>query len=1302
MTIRTATIRVLADVRGALGGVDALRRSLGDLRQDAAESASVAGDAWEAVGAGMLTVGVAAGAGLGVAVTKAADFEEAMSRVAAGTMASKKDLDNLRDAAVEMGASTQYSATEAADAITAMGKAGVSTTDILNGGLNGALALAAAGELEVAEAGEIAATAMTQFGLVGTDLPHVADLMAAGAGKAQGSVKDLAGALKYVGPVSKGMGVSIEETTGVLAQFASQGILGTQAGTGLRGIMMSLTAPSQVASKEMAKLGINVYNSSGQFVGLTGVAGQLQERLGSLTAAERDAAFGRIFGNEQITAARILYAGGAEDVKKWTTAVNDQGYAERNASLLTDNLKGDVERLGGALDAALISGGGQAVKSLRGIAQGTTSAIDSFNDAPEVVQRGVVQMTAFTAVVGVAGGSLLILVPKVMAANTAILTFTATTRFAGVGLAGVAKGAAAAAAGFIAVTAAGAGMDHALGVQAKGTNEAGASLLAYVKHGRNASDVTGLASRSFKDLNKTVDYGLRSGAWAGFKEFSADLSTLSIMPTGVDDANQFLKEVDAGLANLIESGHMEEAKSLFDDLAEAATEEGHTVDQLKDKLPAYQSAMDAVTASSTDGAEATVALTDSVEEISPVVADAKKKLETFSDALKGLKAQAFGAEAGADAFRSALNNLDDSVKRNGRSVKGNTDKAIANRDALRSAAGAALDALDAYASNGATTANVTKLASKYKKELYNQAIQAGFSKEAAKKYSSVLDRVPNEVKTVFSTPGMGAAQTKVKHLRDAILAIPNRKVSISVAVGTANKIEAMGAKAFSSGGPVYGPGTTTSDDIPAWLSDKEYVQTAYAHQKYGTSFMDAVNSGRFPAELAAGFARGGTPGVALQGATSGTVANALSAVAPALLAAARAVQAASVPSGGSQAGLVGLGNWFMRHGARVSEHQKFGGVGGGHVPGSAHYAKPMSRAIDVNFGPGGQNAAEMAFFDKMAPAVRSKGFKVLWRVPGHYNHLHAAFSKGGAVSRPRTPARRFATGGSVGADFSGISSIVSSRQSVSWDDVKRAQEQYREATQSVAAARRELAAAERAAAKATTKHQKESARRELAEERREYAAARRAQQVAKKDSGLTRRQFDYQHRPLSTRYHEAASTRNAVTAGFLKNVQILASRGYGNLARQLVEMGGSDAETLAAQAVRSTSVARRLQYDFGRSASLQGQLEAMPARLALTSALKTMKNPTLASISKATGISTSDIQAAALAMKSSLGGNRNARALMAGLGSNSNYIGANAGSGNTTNVTVQVAATTNPWLAGERAAAGAKRVLSVGPASRRF
>lgn len=368
-----------------------------------------------------MKVGALMTAGFGLAVKASADFEASMSGVQAATMETSDNMGVLREAILQAGADTQFSATQAADAVEALSKAGVSTQDILHGGLKGALDLAAAGELDVGQAAEIAATSMNQFGLKGKDVSHISDLLAASAGKAMGDVTDMAQAMKYVGPVASQMGISIEETAGSIAYLAQQGVLGDQAGTSLRGMLSSLTSPSKIASSTMKDLGINVYDAWGKFVGFRGVAEQLQSSMSGLTNAERDQALGRIFGNEQITTARILYQGGAKAIDEWTAAVNDNGYAAEQAAIRTDNLKGDIERLGGSLETVFIKGGTGANDALRGLTQGAEAVVDAFGRIPEPILNVTTMIVGAGGLVALGAGGLSKLAIFV---NNAKLAFT--------------------------------------------------------------------------------------------------------------------------------------------------------------------------------------------------------------------------------------------------------------------------------------------------------------------------------------------------------------------------------------------------------------------------------------------------------------------------------------------------------------------------------------------------------------------------------------------------------------------------------------------------------------------------------------------------------------------------------------------------------------------------------------------------------------------------------------------------------------------------------------------------------------
>src|SRR5919198_6371334 len=183
MATRTVSVRLLADVGGYVAPIKTATLATKQLSSEMVKAAEK-GKA-DSLIATASVIGTGLVAAFGAAVFAAARFDKKMSEVSAASNASAGDLEKLRQAALDAGRDTAFSASEAAEAETQPAKAGVAVRDILSGGLKGALSLAAAGQIEVGEAAEIAATAMTQFGLSGKELPHVADLLAAAAGKAQ-------------------------------------------------------------------------------------------------------------------------------------------------------------------------------------------------------------------------------------------------------------------------------------------------------------------------------------------------------------------------------------------------------------------------------------------------------------------------------------------------------------------------------------------------------------------------------------------------------------------------------------------------------------------------------------------------------------------------------------------------------------------------------------------------------------------------------------------------------------------------------------------------------------------------------------------------------------------------------------------------------------------------------------------------------------------------------------------------------------------------------------------------------------
>jgi len=386
---RTVTVRLNAAVSGYIAQMQAAGRATAQVGQQASGVAKEAG----LISPKLLGIGTAAAVVGGMAVSKMANFEAAMSEVRAATGETAEGMAALTEAAKDAGGATKYSAEEAAKGITNLAKAGVSTSDILDGGLTGALDLAAAGSMDVAEAAEIASAALVTFQLEGSDMGHVADLLAAGAGKAMGEVTDLGYALKMAGTVAAQTGLSIEETTATLSAMASRGILGSDAGTSLKSFLQRLIPESDKAAAAMEEIGLAAYDASGNFIGMEAVAGQLRDGLSRLTVEQQQAALKTIFGSDAIRAAAVLYEEGADGVAQWTDAVNDAGYASEYAATMADNLKGDIEKLTGAVDTLMVSTADNANGGLRGLVQLLTGAVDAISEA----QQGDGWMSYFSA-----------------------------------------------------------------------------------------------------------------------------------------------------------------------------------------------------------------------------------------------------------------------------------------------------------------------------------------------------------------------------------------------------------------------------------------------------------------------------------------------------------------------------------------------------------------------------------------------------------------------------------------------------------------------------------------------------------------------------------------------------------------------------------------------------------------------------------------------------------------------------------------------------------------------------------------
>lgn len=389
MANRVVAVDLIARIRNYVPNVKAAGQATKDLRGELTNLRKNNQAVWGDLERNAAIAGAAL-AGLGLwAVKVAATFDKQMSEVQAITGETAEGMDALRKAALAAGKATAYSATEAAAAEAELAKAGLSTADILGGALDGALSLAAAGSLELADAASIAAKTMGQFGLQGSDVAHIADLLAGGANATATDVKELGDALAMGGLAANAAGLDIEQTTTILSAFAKGALTGSDAGTSLKSMLMMLQAPSEKARGLMEKYSLSVYDANGNMIDAYALAGELQSSFGSLSQEERNAALATIFGADAMRAANILYQQGASGLKDVNKQLLAQADAARVAGIKQDNLSGDIEKLKGSLETLFITSGEGAMGPLRIIVQSLDHLVNTFGELPEPVQIAI-------------------------------------------------------------------------------------------------------------------------------------------------------------------------------------------------------------------------------------------------------------------------------------------------------------------------------------------------------------------------------------------------------------------------------------------------------------------------------------------------------------------------------------------------------------------------------------------------------------------------------------------------------------------------------------------------------------------------------------------------------------------------------------------------------------------------------------------------------------------------------------------------------------------------------------------------
>jgi TP901 family phage tail tape measure protein len=406
LSLGTLWVAIAANVDQALTEFQKFTNDLGkliDKQKEKWEGLATVGDSLTKVGTA-LTVGITAPlVALGVAASKTAgDFESAMNKVQAVSDATGADMDAMRQQAIKLGADTKFSAQEAAEGMGALAAAGLNTNQVM-AAMPGVLDLAAAGELSVQRAAEVTAETLGQFGLAADQAGKVADVLAKGAASSAVTVEDLAQSMKLVGPIAHQVGMNLTDTTTALALLGNAGLKATEAGTGLRGVIASLEAPSKKAQTALDALGITVNDASGKMLPLDNIMKQLAE-----SGASTGEMF-KIFGRESSAAAAILKDKAGPAWAAMTEEMNkSEGAAKKMADTLMRGLKGSLENLKGSVETLLIQLGTGLNPALEALIKVGTQLVNNFlmpavtwfSNLSEPVRNAIIAFAAMAAAIG--------------------------------------------------------------------------------------------------------------------------------------------------------------------------------------------------------------------------------------------------------------------------------------------------------------------------------------------------------------------------------------------------------------------------------------------------------------------------------------------------------------------------------------------------------------------------------------------------------------------------------------------------------------------------------------------------------------------------------------------------------------------------------------------------------------------------------------------------------------------------------------------------------------------------------------
>lgn len=401
---------------------DALQREIIDtetdlrrLKDQYREFGSIASQQIKAVGEKMETIGtkmaeVGAGltkkisvpivAGFTAAVKTTADFDKAMAQVAATMGKTVDEVGDLREFAKQMGESTAFSATEAAEALNYMALAGYDAEASMEM-LPTVLALAAASGMDLATASDMVTDAQSAFGLSMEETAAMTDQMAKASSKSNTSVSQLGEAMLKIGATARSVKGGTVELTTLLGVLADNGIKGAEGGTHLRNVLLSLQSAAQDGAVKFGDFAVSIYDAEGNMRSMPDILGDIQAGMGDMSQEAKDALLSGIFNKTDLAAVNALLGTSAERFDELGTAINDSsGAAQQMADTQLDNLSGQLTLLKSAAEGLAISVGELLMPVVRSMVERLQKLVTWINKLNPAQKQIVVRVAAVAAAIG--------------------------------------------------------------------------------------------------------------------------------------------------------------------------------------------------------------------------------------------------------------------------------------------------------------------------------------------------------------------------------------------------------------------------------------------------------------------------------------------------------------------------------------------------------------------------------------------------------------------------------------------------------------------------------------------------------------------------------------------------------------------------------------------------------------------------------------------------------------------------------------------------------------------------------------